>query len=117
LIEQYFLAACIEHQRSRAVSHDHPLEIAYLFNSQAEAFNPAQASQVGYTHLIADAKRSPIYTQRLEARVQHDLPGWYERCARFVWPTISNSRILSSCDTTCRGGAALGLLPHKPNFL
>ncbi len=82
LIEQYLLAASVEHQRALAPSADQAVEIAYLFSSPAQAFNPTEASQLGYTHLIADAKRNLIYVQRLEARVRRDLPGWYERCAR-----------------------------------
>jgi hypothetical protein len=82
VIEQYLLAAAVEHQRALARSPGQAVAIAYLFSSPARAFDPAEASRIGYTHLIADAKRNPLYMQRLEARVRRDLPGWYERCAR-----------------------------------
>jgi hypothetical protein len=84
LVEQYFLAACLEyHQQSRTSPHA-GIEAAYLFDSSAEAFNPDRAAKTGYTHLIGDAKRNQEVAARLERRVRSEYPGYYERCLAYV---------------------------------
>ena len=80
--EQYLLAACIEYQRRQADSLYHDIRMGYLFSSADEAFNAARARELGFTHLIANAKRNRVYAERLERRVQRDLPSMYERCER-----------------------------------
>ncbi|MEO5929519.1 MAG: DUF6734 family protein [Candidatus Kapaibacterium sp.] len=87
LIEQYFLAACIEHQRHHAAP-DGDIGIEYLFNSLDDAFVPMRASQAGYTHLIADSKKSAALAERLERRVARDYPELYERCVAFAAPVV-----------------------------
>jgi hypothetical protein len=77
LVEQYFLAACLEAAAEDASQAVRP---AYLFASSVDAFDPAQAEQVGYTHLIGDAKADPAIAERLEARVKATHPGLYARC-------------------------------------
>jgi len=84
LIEQYFLAACIQYHQQRKDSPYQGLTVAYLFNSMDEAFRPDNASRLGYTHLIADAKRKPHITEKLERRVKTDYPAQYERCLRYM---------------------------------
>lgn len=79
-LEQYLLAACIEHHRGRAGSPYRSVRIAYLFSSWAEAADDARAAQRGFTHLIADTKRDPDVMRRLERRVRADYPERYERC-------------------------------------
>ena len=71
LVEQYFLAACLEAVTRRT---------DYLFPSSAHAFDPAEAERAGYTHLIGDAKADPAIAARLEARVRSDHPALYDRC-------------------------------------
>ena len=80
LAEQYLLAACIEYHRRRAGSQHGGVDIAYLFESSAAAWNRDRLMQAGFTHLIADAKRNPVFARRLEARVQRDYPEHYARC-------------------------------------
>jgi hypothetical protein len=87
LIEQYFLAACIEHQRHHAPPEG-DIGIEYLFNSLDDAFVPMRASQAGYTHLIADSKKSAELAERLERRVARDYPELYERCVAFAAPVV-----------------------------
>lgn len=73
LLEQYFLAACLDFQS---------VEIKYLFTSLEEAFDVEATRRAGYTHLIAGSKKNARLAQRLEARVREDYPGYYERCLR-----------------------------------
>lgn len=54
-----------------------------MFDSAKEAFDPATAARVGYTHLIATAKRNPEIASRLQARVARDHPAQYERCLSY----------------------------------
>ena len=84
VVEQYLLAACIEYCRAHANSPFHDVEIRYLFGSIDEAFDSDTAARLGYTHLIADAKRDPELAQRLEARVAREYPGHYDCCLRYL---------------------------------
>jgi hypothetical protein len=79
-VEQYLLAACIEHHRQRSGSPYRDVDIAYLFDSWAQAADGARAAELGYTHLIADAKRDPVSAERLHVRMQRDHPDLYDRC-------------------------------------
>jgi hypothetical protein len=80
LFEQYLLSACIEYHRSKPGSPYRDIDIQHLFKSVDDAFNPGNAARVGFTHLIAGAKRNTILAGRLEKRVQRDYPEHYERC-------------------------------------
>lgn len=84
LIEQYLLAASVEYHRAHAESGYHDIEMRYLFDSPQAAFEPGNAARLGYTHLIADAKRNPTIAGRLEARVQRDYPAYLERCNAYA---------------------------------
>jgi hypothetical protein len=84
LFEQYLLAACIEYHRDRADSPYRDIAINYVFASMDEAFDPQIAGRIGYTHLIADAKRNPTLAERLEARVAADYPAQYQRCVDYI---------------------------------
>jgi hypothetical protein len=66
--EQYILAACAAY---------HKVEIEYLFNSYGHAVSAASDS--GFTHLMADAKRDGRLAARLEQRVARDWPEAYDR--------------------------------------
>jgi hypothetical protein len=80
--EQYLLTACLEYHRHQSSSPYRDVQMQYLFSSAGEAFDRARATELGFTHLIAGAKRSSVYVERLERRVQRDLPLMYERCER-----------------------------------
>ncbi len=77
LVEQDFLCACLE---AAAADASRAVRPAYLFASSADAFDPAKAEKVGYTHLIGDPKADPAIAERLEARVKAAYPGLYARC-------------------------------------
>jgi hypothetical protein len=79
LFEQYLLGACVEYHRTRHESAYRGISIDYLFASPDEAYDDEAASRLGYTHLIADAKRNSDLATRLEARVRRDYPDLYER--------------------------------------
>lgn len=80
LFEQYLLAACVAYHRQRENSPYRDIDIKYLFDSLDQAYDSDQAEQLGYTHLIAGAKRNPDIAKRLEQRVKRDYPDYYERC-------------------------------------
>ena len=84
LIEQYFLAACVEYHQQLANSPFDGVEIQCLFRSLEDALTPARASEAGYTHLLGEAKRNGEIAQRLENRVAHDYPTQYNRCLRYL---------------------------------
>ena len=86
LVEQYLLSACIEYHRNRKNSPFHGVEVRYVFDTITDAFQLERATEAGFTHLAAGAKQNPRLCQHLEIRVQQELPGYYERCRRFVLP-------------------------------
>jgi hypothetical protein len=79
-LEQYLLAACVEHHRGRAGSPFRDVRIAYLFPSWAAAADAQRAAALGFTHLIADTKRDPDAMRRIEQRVRSEYPEHYARC-------------------------------------
>ena len=81
-LEQYLLAACIEHHRDRVGSPFQDVRIEYLFRSWAEAGDGIAARRLGFTHLIADTKCDPDVVRRLERRVRRDFPERYTRARR-----------------------------------
>lgn len=114
-LEQYLLAACIEHHRGRAGSPYRDVSIEYLFASWAEAACEARAAEAGFTHLIADTKRSPDVAQRLERRVMRDYPERYERCMGTLgraagqeavnWAARGGTLVAEACwSTPCSAG-------------
>jgi hypothetical protein len=84
LIEQYMLSACIEYQRNTPGSYYQDIQIEYLFDSVAKAYEPQRAKAIGYTHLIGDAKRNPEIATRLERKVARDYPYQYRKCLRHL---------------------------------
>lgn len=82
-LEQFVLMACLEYWRNVCMtSNSKKTEIEYLFDSEAHAHT--DASEIGYTHLIATAKRNPIVARRLEERVKFEYPQLYKRCLAFL---------------------------------
>jgi hypothetical protein len=84
LLEQYFLAACLEYHKSEIDPSYKNLYMQCLFESVEDAFNPHKAEEVGYTHLIADAKRDIKLAHRLEQRVSKDFPDLYKKCLHYL---------------------------------
>ena len=80
LVEQYFLAACLEAAADEAGLPPTQPRASFLFPSSAHAFDPVESGRRGYTHLIGDAKADPDIAGRLEARVRAMYPELYERC-------------------------------------
>jgi hypothetical protein len=83
LFEQYLLSACLEYHKAAAQSPYRDVSITYVFEQPRDAFNPAKAAEVGYTHLMG-AKRDGELARRLEMRVMKDYPQYYERCLRYA---------------------------------
>ncbi len=77
--EQYLLSAFYYFQCHKSRYRD--VEIAYLFPTESDARDGYQASSVGFTHLMAGAKRDPVILSRLVARVQRDYPDDFARAA------------------------------------
>ncbi|MBD2511504.1 hypothetical protein IQ274_27810 [Nostoc sp. LEGE 12447] len=77
LFEQYILGCCLEYCRYYPHTPYQNIDIKYLFPSLDEAFVPENATRLGFTHLIADAKRNPTISASLEKRVQRDYPEHY----------------------------------------
>lgn len=84
LFEQYLLAACLEFQNRQPTTPFAGVKIRYLFNSTQEAYHTPAPAHVGFTHLLADAKKDQLLAERLARRVQRDFPNQYERCLAFV---------------------------------
>ncbi len=84
LIEQYLLAAFVEYHKDLAILPWGKVHIEYLFNAMPDLWNPSHAMQAGFTHLIAGAKRNPLFADRLENRVRRDYPKLYERCCKLA---------------------------------
>lgn len=81
LIEQFLLNAVVERRRELEwLADDANLRVAYLFPSDADAYDDAQAEARGYTHLIGGAKANPELMGDLEARMHADYPELAERC-------------------------------------
>jgi hypothetical protein len=84
LIEQYLLSAMIEYHRRPGQSSLRITGIDYVFPTIEDAFVSDRATDVGFTHLAAGAKKNARVAHDLERRVQRDLPDHYERCARYL---------------------------------
>ncbi len=80
LIEEYTLTACVEYHHQRKRSPYRGIEIRHIFPTLEDAYRPEQTTAAGFTHLAGSAKRNVQLSRDLEARVQKDLPEFYERC-------------------------------------
>lgn len=76
LMEQYFLAACIEYHKAIHNGQFNNLYIKYLLNDIVESEDTEKGA---YTHLMSGAKKDPFVLERLEKRVQNDYPDFYNR--------------------------------------
>ncbi|MBD1911929.1 MULTISPECIES: DUF6734 family protein [unclassified Leptolyngbya] len=84
LIEQYFLAACVNYHRQHPNTPFPGVAMECLFATPESAFSEEQPQQLGYTHLIGNAKHDVAIAHRLEQRVARDYPEQYERCLQYV---------------------------------
>jgi hypothetical protein len=82
VIEQFLLAACVDFHRFNPGSPFRGISIRYLFPSCAEAFDQKAAARLGFTHLLGTAKMNHSTVRRLEERVQHEDPAFYQHCLR-----------------------------------
>ena len=82
IVEQFFLAACVDYHRSHPTSPFRGVGIRYLFDSWGAAFDPGEASRIGFTHLLGDVKSDPAVIVRLERRVATMDPAFHRHCHR-----------------------------------
>jgi hypothetical protein len=82
LIEQFWLAACVNYHRWAPESPFRGVTIRHLFSSMDEAFNPQSSARVGFTHLLGDSKTHPEISARLDRRVAEMDPAFHRRCLR-----------------------------------
>lgn len=80
IVEQFMLAACVEFHRSHPHSPFKGVHLRYLFPSGPAAFDRSWASRVGFTHLLAEAKRDPRVAHRLRERTRREDRAFYRRC-------------------------------------
>jgi hypothetical protein len=102
LIEQYFLAACVEYHQQAKDSAFQNITVECLFDSPSAAFSSERATQLGYTHLIGAAKRDKAIARRLEKRVAQEYPAQYERCLRYLEKLefyLASESLASPCQT------------------
>ena len=82
LIEQFWLAACLDYHRFHPQSPFRGINIRYMFPSFEQAFNPQVAAQAGFTHLLGDTKAHPAVSERLERRIAELDPSFHRHCRR-----------------------------------
>ncbi|MGB6686559.1 MAG: DUF6734 family protein [Terracidiphilus sp.] len=82
LMEQFWLAACVDYHRHHPQSPFRGITIRYLFPTLDAAFNPQAAAQAGFTHLLGDTKSHPEVITRLERRVAEIDPAFLRHCTR-----------------------------------
>jgi hypothetical protein len=78
-VEQYLLSAVVEYRRAHRVD-GRDIWLQYLFPSASFE----RAEEVGFTHVIADAKRSKSVLDRVEEVVRREYPAHYKRCLAYV---------------------------------
>ena len=79
VIEQYFLAVCLDYHKGPH-SRFSGLSIEYLFPNWVDALDPHAACRVGYTHLQGETKAHPLVGARLEQRMASMDPKFLRRC-------------------------------------
>lgn len=83
-IEQYVLAAICSERIKAGI----PLDVQHLFPSRLEAWNEAEAARIGFTHLIASAKKNPVLKQLVANRLRSQCPARYETVCRLTDRTL-----------------------------
>lgn len=82
IIEQFMLAACLEFHRVDPRSPFTGVHAKYLFPSLHGALHSTQATRLGFTHLLGDAKSDERIVRRIEQRMRDEDAAFYRRCAR-----------------------------------
>jgi hypothetical protein len=82
IVEQFLLGACLDYHQFHPASPYRGIAIRYVFPSFEESFNSQLAARVGFTHLLGDIKSNPQVARRLEERVRHEDPAFYQHCLR-----------------------------------
>ena len=80
IVEQYFLSAFLFHKMAHSHLGREGFTIEYLFSTEYDARMTSAASTIGYTHVLAGAKSSPIVADRLSSRIQTEHLGLFDRC-------------------------------------
>jgi len=80
LVEQFLLTACVEYHRAQKESPYHGIELRHIFPTINDAYNRQKATDAGFTHLAGGVKQHARVARDLEARMQLELPEYYERC-------------------------------------
>jgi hypothetical protein len=84
IVEQFFLAACLDFHRFHTDSPFRGLGIRYLFSSWEQLFDPYCVGRLGFTHLMGGAKSHPEVARRLEERVRREDPAYFRRCEKLL---------------------------------
>jgi hypothetical protein len=84
LIEQFFLDACVEFHRSNPESPFRGIHMSYLFPTLTHAYDEKAAASAGFTHLLGDAKRHALVSQRLETRMRLEDRAFYRDCVNLA---------------------------------
>jgi hypothetical protein len=82
LVEQFFLAACVDYHRYAPESAFRGVTTRYVFESVDEAMRPEAAARAGFSHLWSDVKAHPEVAGRLEQRMAAMDAGFAKHCAR-----------------------------------
>jgi hypothetical protein len=84
IVEEFTLYALVEFHRTHPSSPHRRVSIEHLFPSWDAAYDPEQSAELGYTHLIGDAKANPAVGKRIEERMEREDPEYVQRCRRFL---------------------------------
>ena len=82
VLEQFFLAACVQFHAAHRDSPFNGVRMEHLFQTSEAPFDPNHAARVGFTHLIAGGKGHPGVARRLEERLWREDPTYFRRCER-----------------------------------
>ena len=100
-LEQFLLSACLDYHRFDPGSPHRGINARYLFPTHSAAFDPGEAAQLGYTHLLGPTKQDLQVTARLEQRARRETPTFYRRCQRVA----ASSRPRGSSARGAKAGA------------
>jgi len=87
VLEQFFLAACVEFHGEHRASPFNDVRMEHLFPTSDAPYDPNHAARVGFTHLIAGGKAHPGVARRLEDRLWREDPTYFRRCERALAKT------------------------------
>jgi hypothetical protein len=82
VLEQFFLAACVEFHGEHRASPFNGIRMEHLFPTADAPYDPGYAARLGFTHLIAGGKGHPGIGRRLEERLWREDPTYFRRCER-----------------------------------